>query len=75
MERSPSPRDIGRRAKAFRRAAGLTQSVVARRSEIHVTNLSKLENGKAPNPNMNTLSRLARALRVPVTALLSSSKG
>lgn len=75
MRVSPPARDIGRRAKALREAAGLTLADVAGRANIDAGNLSKLENGKGPEyPGTKTLSRLALALGVPLSSLLDTSR-
>ncbi len=53
-----------------RGAEGLTQEELARRAKVARGYLAKLEAGHSKNPSLTILKRLARALRVPVTALL-----
>jgi XRE family transcriptional regulator of biofilm formation len=54
----------------LREENGLTQDTVARRSKVTKPYLSQLETGARKNPSLPVLKRLARALGVPVTALL-----
>ncbi len=48
--------------RAERERQGLRLADVSERSGIDRATLSKLENGKVPNPTVNTLRTLARAL-------------
>ncbi len=48
--------------KAEREKAGLSLAALAKRTGIDKAALSRLENGKQPNPTMATLSRYAAAL-------------
>ncbi len=45
-----------------RQSRGLSLSEIARRSDIDLASLSRLETGKNPNPTFETLSRYADAL-------------
>jgi transcriptional regulator with XRE-family HTH domain len=56
-----------RKARARRK---LTQAELARRAGIHQVTVARLENG-THRPSMDTLQRLAKALRVKVAELLS----
>jgi DNA-binding XRE family transcriptional regulator len=58
------PRDLDLFAalRAARKAAGLSLDELARRSGIGKPALSRLENGKAPNPTLDTLWRYAAAV-------------
>ena len=49
----------------------LTQEELAKRAKITRSHLSLLEAGYRKNPSLDVLKRLARALGVPVTGLLS----
>jgi transcriptional regulator with XRE-family HTH domain len=55
--------------RARRRASGLTLDELATRSGLSKTILSRIENGRG-NPSVETLFRIARALEVPLSALL-----
>ena len=48
--------------KKMRQAAGLTLAVVSKRSGIDQATLSRLENGRQPNPTIDSLWRYARAI-------------
>jgi transcriptional regulator with XRE-family HTH domain len=59
---------FGERLKAFRLAAGLTQSELARKASVVPSMIHKYElKGHRPRPS--ALARLARALGVPAAAL------
>lgn len=64
------PRPAARtRIREARKRAGLTQEQLASRAGITQSHLSRLELGKYV-PTLATLERLARALRIPLSALL-----
>src|SRR5439155_23838815 len=48
--------------KQAREAAGLTLAVVSERTGMDQASLSRLENGRQPNPTVDTLWRYARAV-------------
>jgi transcriptional regulator with XRE-family HTH domain len=56
--------------KAIRTARGLTQIELAKKMRMKQAYIAKLETGKEPNPTLDTLRRLAKALRVPVAELV-----
>ena len=53
---------IGFRLRAEREKQGLPQSEVSRRAGMDVPALSRIETGKNPNPTLETLGRIAKAL-------------
>ncbi len=63
--------------KEARRAAGLTLAVVARRTGMDEATLSRLENGRQPNPTVDTLWRYAAAVgrRLVLTSTILDSEG
>ena len=61
-------RSIARQARAYRLAAGLSVAEAAERIGVSKAMLSKIENAQT-SCSLTTLSRLARGLDVPVTAL------
>jgi transcriptional regulator with XRE-family HTH domain len=65
-----SPRRIGRVLKTTREAKGLTQLELAKRAKVTNVYLSQLEQGRKKNPSLAVLTRIAKALGVPVTELL-----
>jgi transcriptional regulator with XRE-family HTH domain len=70
------PRDVRKRLldafaedlREYRIVAGLTQVQLAKRTNIHRTEISLLERGKR-EPRMATLIKLASALNVPLERL------
>ncbi len=56
--------------KTLRNEQGMTQDEVARRANVTKPYVSQLETGVRKNPSLPVLKRLAKALGVPVTALL-----
>jgi transcriptional regulator with XRE-family HTH domain len=60
---------MGMTLKKLRTAKGLSQDALARRAKITREYVNKLEAGHY-DPTVGVLQRLAKALGVPVTALL-----
>lgn len=56
--------------RELREARKLTQEQLGRRAKVARGYLAQLEAGYKKNPSVPTLKRLAKALGVPVTALL-----
>jgi transcriptional regulator with XRE-family HTH domain len=54
----------------LRNAKGLTQEQLRKRARLSRSYLADLEAGHRKNPSVAVLRRLAKALGVPVTALL-----
>ncbi len=72
---APLPIDgarLGARLRELRLAAGLTQAELARRTGIHRPNIARVEAGRH-TPSLETLARLASAIGVPTTRVLSES--
>jgi DNA-binding XRE family transcriptional regulator len=61
---------LGARLRELRKAAGLTQAELARRTGIHRPNIARVEAGRH-TPSLETLARLAAAIGVPTTAVIS----
>ena len=62
---------LGARLRELRLAAGLTQAELARRTGIHRPNIARVEAGRH-TPSLETLARLATAIGVPTTVVLSA---
>ena len=56
--------------KAMRTARGLTQVELARKLKVKQPFVAQLESGAKPNPSLETLRRLAKALKVTVAELV-----
>lgn len=63
---------LGSRIRDAREAAGLTQMQLATKAKIGEGTLRKYETGRARNPGVGQLRKLARVLGVPVASLLDS---
>ena len=59
--------NIGARIRARRRWLGLSQTVLAQRSGVHVVSIVRIEGGREPKPD--TLTKLATAMDISVAAL------
>jgi DNA-binding XRE family transcriptional regulator len=66
-----SSANVGSRLRELRKAAGLTQAELARRTNIHRPNIARVEAGRH-TPSLDTLARIADAIGVPVTRVLSA---
>ncbi|MEA2579118.1 MAG: Helix-turn-helix domain [Actinomycetota bacterium] len=61
--------DVAARVAKRRRAAGLTQEELAERSNLHHTQISRIERGERA-PGLLTLARLAEGLDTDMSELL-----
>ncbi len=66
-------KSIGQKVKFLREDLDISQEEFADRAGIHVTNLSKLENG-IRLPKVETLFKICQALDVPVSRVLPGEK-
>lgn len=62
--------DIGSHVRATRRAMGLSQEALARRADVSLNVVSRLERGEITDPHITTLSSIASGLGVSVGELL-----
>jgi transcriptional regulator with XRE-family HTH domain len=60
---------MGMKLKAIREAKGMSQAAMAQKAQITREYVNRLEAGRY-DPTIGVLQRLAKALGVPVTALL-----
>jgi transcriptional regulator with XRE-family HTH domain len=60
---------VAKRLKILRRRRSLTQEALALKAGLSRTYLARLETARQ-DPTLSTLTKLAKALGVPVTALL-----
>ena len=61
---------VGERIKAARLAAGISQNQLAKRAGVSQAGLSAIES-TTKSPNVDTLERIANALRIPLQELLA----
>ena len=67
----PVARVVGKRVRALREAANLTQQDLARRAKITPKFVSLVENGKV-NTSIGVLSRIAAAVGIPLAAFFTT---
>ena len=73
---SESPRvteQVGQKLRMLRKARKFSIRALAERSNLSINTLSLIENEKT-SPSVNTLSRLALSLNVPITAFFESDE-
>ena len=66
---SPTAKQLGMKIRKIREGKELSQTAVAKKARVSREYLNRLEAGRY-DPTVGVLQRLARALGVPVTALL-----
>lgn len=64
----PAPAPFSVRLKSLRREAGLTQAALAEAAGLSGQHVRAIEAGRRPDPGWSTVTALADALNVPVTA-------
>lgn len=65
-----SPREIGEKIAKVRKSKGITQEKLSKSTGILRANIARIESGRH-NPSLETLHRIAKALKAPVAALLA----
>ncbi|MFC1802242.1 helix-turn-helix domain-containing protein [Patescibacteria group bacterium] len=61
---------IGDKVKARRVKLGITQDVLARKSDIPYTTLTKLESNVITKPSIQTVEKVARGLNITIDNLI-----
>jgi transcriptional regulator with XRE-family HTH domain len=69
----PAQEQFGEALRRAREAAGMSQQEVGNLCDMDPTAVSRLERGQR-NPRLDTIVRLARAVRVPPAKLLEDVK-
>jgi DNA-binding XRE family transcriptional regulator len=64
----PSHKALGRAINELREEAGLTQAQLSKKTGLHVSYISCLENGSR-NPTWTVLSQVSAALKIPISEL------
>ena len=65
----PRPK-FGANLKAARERAGITQEALGHRADFHPTEVNRIERGRR-NPGLLTIVKLAEALDIPASELLT----
>lgn len=68
------PGEVGKRLIELRELSGESLSAVAARAGVAKSYLLKLEKGEVPNPGLNTLDAVAKALAVTLGDLIADSQ-
>lgn len=55
---------FGKNVKAFRKKKGWTQAELARRADLPVRHIQKIESRQPPDVTLDTIGKLARALEI-----------
>jgi transcriptional regulator with XRE-family HTH domain len=61
---------IGKNIKRFRQDKGLSQDKLSKLSDLSLNTVVKMELDESPNPTIETIQRIAKALAVSVDDLL-----
>lgn len=61
---------IGKNVSRYRKRREMIQKKLAEKANIDVFTLSKIETGTTPNPTIETLTKIAKALGVGVEDLI-----
>lgn len=64
------PRTLAMNVKQLRARRGFTQSVLAKKTKVSQAYIAQLESGVEDNPKLDTLRRLAKALKCTVAELV-----
>lgn len=64
---------IASNIRRYRKKLNWSQEQVAREAGIPFTTYTKIENGTTKNPSIETLVKIARALKVSMDSLLNNS--
>ncbi len=70
LKRNMPPRRVGTVIKKLREEKGLSQQALAKKAKVTDAYIAMLETGVRNNPTIDTLKRLAKALKVKVGELL-----
>lgn len=61
---------IGKNIKRFRQEKGLSQDKLSKIADLSLNTVVKIELDESPNPTIETIQRIAKALEVSVDDLL-----
>ena len=61
---------IGKNMKRFRQDKGLSQDKLSKLADLSLNTVVKIELDESPNPTIETIQRIAKALEVSVDDLL-----
>lgn len=73
--RAPKPLTIGERVRAARRAYGMSQVELSRRTGLSKTTMNNIEKGTTVDPHWSHIVRIAEVLHVSLDALVGHGSG
>lgn len=65
-----STKSIGQKIRQARKEAKLSQDKLARLADVAYNTIVKIESGENPNPTVETIKKIANALKVEVGDLI-----
>ncbi len=66
-----SSKILSKNIKKYRKKIGLTQVQLASKAKIPFSTYMKIESGYTPNPSIQTVANIAKALNVSIDCLIS----
>lgn len=63
---------IGQKIRKLRAAKEMTQEALARKSDLPLTTLVKIESDAVKNPSIDTVTKIAAGLEITVDELINS---
>lgn len=70
MQHSQGGFMLGENIRKFRKKMNLTQDKLARLSDIPYTSITKIETGVIKKPSVQTVAKIAKALRISIDELI-----
>ena len=65
---------VAENIKKYRKLAGISQDQLSKKADLAFHTIAKIEAGSTPNPTIETVAKIAKALEVSVDDLLNKSK-
>jgi transcriptional regulator with XRE-family HTH domain len=65
---------VAENIKKYRKLAGISQDQLSKKADLAFHTIAKIEAGSTPNPTIETVAKIAKALDVSVDDLLNKSK-
>ncbi len=62
---------IGENIKKYRKKLGISQDTLSKKANLAFHTIAKIEAGATPNPTIETLAKIAKALGVSVDDLIN----
>ncbi len=70
MKKARTESSMQENIRKYRKKRGLSQNALARKSELTLLTIFKLESGATTNPSIDTAQRIAKALSITVDELI-----